>query len=166
VTATPVAARINVHATGLVVGGLGLLLRGPSGAGKSLLALELLQWQGSGGRAALLVGDDRIDLERAGPGVLMHTPRSIAGLIELRGLGIVRRPFVETAPVHLVVDLVDTLVRMVEESDLVTDLMGVTLPRCPVPRRGVVDSAHQLLLVGEALAALDAGQPRLREKFT
>ena len=37
---------INIHATGLVLGEIGLILRGPPGAGKSLLALELIdQWQ-------------------------------------------------------------------------------------------------------------------------
>lgn len=141
---------VNIHATGVLVAGRGVLIRGPSGAGKSLLALELLARD----RDARLVADDRVDLERAGEGLRMRAPPALAGRIELRGRGIVARPFVSPAPVHLVVDLVDELVRLLEDGELTTDLLGVTLSRCPVPRRGIIDPAHQLLLLGEALAAM------------
>ena len=147
-------APLNVHGTGLLVDGVGLLLRGPSGAGKSLLALELLERQALRGRPGMLVADDRVDLWLEAGSLVMGTPAAIAGLIELRGRGIVGRPHVERASLHLVVDLVDDLVRMVEDDDLATDLLGVTLPRCPVPRRGVADAGHQLLLVGAAVEAL------------
>lgn len=144
----------NIHATGLVLDGIGLILRGPSGAGKSLLALELLdQWEARS-RAASLVADDRVDLVEAGNGLLMRPPRSIEGLVELRGRGIVRRPFVAEAPLHLVVDLVETLERMPAEAAFATELFGVTLARAPVPRAGVAEARHQLLLIGEALRAL------------
>jgi serine kinase of HPr protein (carbohydrate metabolism regulator) len=93
----------------------------------------------------------------------MHAPEAIAGLIELRGRGIVRRPHVGMAPLHLVVDLVETLERMVEEDALLTTLEGVTVARCPVPRAGKVDSRHQLLLIREALRALSP-VPRVRKK--
>ena len=160
------ADHLNVHATGLVIGDFGLLLRGPSGAGKSLLALELLDRHATLGETGFLVSDDRIDLALEGRGITMHAPSAIAGLIELRGRGIVSRPFREKAPLHLVIDLVDDLVRMVEEDALETDLLGVTVPRCPVPRRGVVDSAHQLLLVGEALRSLAGNKRSQRQKIT
>lgn len=141
---------VNIHATAVLVDGHGVLIRGPSGAGKSLLALELLARR-AGSR---LVADDRVDVEPGGRGLLMRAPPALAGRIELRGRGIIARPFVSPAPVDLVVDLVDDLVRMLEEAALTTDLLGVTLPRCPVPRRGVVDPAHQMLLVEEALSVL------------
>jgi serine kinase of HPr protein (carbohydrate metabolism regulator) len=150
------AAAINIHATGIVLAGRGVVLRGPPGAGKSLLALELLERAALKGESGLLVADDRLDLTRSGGRILMHTPQNIAGRIELRGRGIVNRPHCAEAQVDLVIDLVDDLVRMLEEEALTTDLLGAPLPRCPVPRRGVVDAAHQLLLVGEALAALGA----------
>jgi serine kinase of HPr protein (carbohydrate metabolism regulator) len=146
--------RQNVHATGLVLDKTGLILRGPSGAGKSLLALELIDEWELRGLSAKLVSDDRIELEATPKGLVMHAPKAIEGLIELRGRGIVSRPFAAKAPLHLVVDLVDTLERMVEEDTLVTELMGVTLVRCPVPRAGKVDSRHQVLLIREALRAL------------
>ena len=136
------------------------MLRGPSGAGKSLLALELLAAFEARRQHALLVSDDRVDLVPKGRGLVMRAPPTIAGLIELRGRGIVRREHVAEAPLHLVIDLVETLERMVEEDGLVTELEGVRLPRAPVPRRGVVDPAHQLLLVDEALRALPQPTPR------
>ena len=156
----------NVHATGLVLGKTGLILRGPSGAGKSLLALELLDAWEVRGLTAKLVSDDRIDLDVEKGGLVMLAPKSIEGLVELRGRGIVSRPFTRKAPVHLVVDLVPTLERMVEEDELTTELSGVQLPRCPVPQAGIVDARHQLLLLTEALRALSPGKPAARQKDT
>lgn len=146
---------VNTHGTGIVIDGVGILLRGVSGAGKSLLALELLEYAKLRDLDAALVADDRIDLSIDGNELTMHAPVAIAGLIELRGRGIVVRPHVEQARLHLVVDIVDKLVRLVEEDELTTQLEGVKLARCPIPSRGKVDSAHQQLLVLEALRALE-----------
>lgn len=157
--------RSNLHATGVLLGKTGLILRGPSGAGKSLLALELLDEWEAAGQPAKLVSDDRIDVEVTPKGLVMLAPKSIEGLIELRGRGIVSRPFVAKAPLHLVVDLVDDLERMVEEDALVTLLSGVAISRCPVPRSGKIDSRHQMLLIREALRALGAARPA-RQKTT
>jgi len=148
--------RINIHATGLVLDKTGVVFRGPSGSGKSVLALWLVDEYEVRGLDAKLVSDDRIDIEATKSGLVMYAPKAIEGLVELRGRGIVSRPFVSKAPVHLVVDMVDTLERMVEEDALVTELEGVTLPRCPVPRAGIVDARHQVLLIREALRALAA----------
>lgn len=156
----------NIHATALVLGGIGLILRGPSGAGKSLLALELIdEWEarGLGGR---LVSDDRVDVVGSGKGLLLRAPMSIAGLIELRGRGIVKRPHVEQAPLDLVIDLVETMDRMVEEDALSTELLGVRVARAPVPRAGVVDARHQLLLIREAVRALPPRRRGTRQKTT
>ncbi len=162
--------RHNVHATGLVLGKTGVMLRGPSGAGKSLLTLELIDAWEARGLDAKLVSDDRIDVVAENGKLTMHAPKSIEGLIELRGRGIVTRAFVASARVDLMVDLVPELERMVEEDALVTELFGVSLPRCPVPQAGVVDLRHQLLLIREALRALapaQAARPRLpRQKTT
>ena len=147
-------ARTNIHATGLVLDKTGLILRGPSGAGKSLLALELMDEWEARGLPAKLVSDDRVYIEATPKGLVMSAPETIAGLIELRGRGIVSRPFVASAPLHLVVDLVDGLDRMVAEDALVTVLEGKPLARCPVPRAGAVDSRHQVMLIREALRAL------------
>jgi HPr kinase/phosphorylase len=155
---------VNVHATGVVLDSFGLLLRGPSGAGKSLLALALLdRWET---RGCCLVADDRIDLRPEGHHLMMHRPDRIADLIELRGRGIVRRPSVGSARLHLVVDLVDELERMPEESAFHTELLEVTLDRCPVPRLDAGGGGlHQLLLIDEALQRLSAAG-RTGEKTT
>lgn len=157
--------RENIHATGIVLGKAGIMFRGPSGAGKSLLALYLIEhWEGRG-LAAKLVADDRLDLEVGKSGLVMHAPAQIAGLAELRGRGIVNRAYLKSAPVHLVVDLVDRLERLVEEDELVTEVLGVALSRCPVPRVGVAELGHQMLLVGEALRALPTARAP-RQKTT
>lgn len=148
---------INVHGTGLVLGETGVLLRGPSGAGKSVLALSLLdRWEGRG-LPAFLVADDRIELAADRGGLVMHAPKSIVGLVELRGRGIVTRPHRDGVKLHLVIDLVPELVRMLEDDALVTEVGGVVVARAPVPVADSVSVAHQMLLVVEAIAAL--GRP-------
>ena len=144
---------VNVHGTGLVLGETGVLLRGPSGAGKSTLSLALLdRWEGRG-LVALLVADDRVDLLVGSGGILMVAPPQLAGLIELRGRGIVSRPHRHEAQLHLVLDLVPDLTRMVEEEELQTEIMGRILPRAPIPQAGVVSLGHQILLASEAIRA-------------
>ncbi|WP_212523721.1 HPr kinase/phosphatase C-terminal domain-containing protein [Actibacterium sp. MT2.3-13A] len=88
-----------LHASCVALSGRGVLILGASGAGKSALALELMA------RGAALVADDRTCL-RAGPGGLVASaPASIAGLIEARGVGILRADAVPQAEVVLAVDL-------------------------------------------------------------
>jgi HPr kinase/phosphorylase len=91
---------IRVHGSSVALGGDGILLRGPSGSGKSDLALRLID---EGGR---LVADDQTELRLAGDDVLMSAPATIAGRLEVRGIGILRVPDVAAAPLRLVVDLV------------------------------------------------------------
>jgi serine kinase of HPr protein (carbohydrate metabolism regulator) len=157
-------SRENIHATGLVLGDYGIILRGPSGGGKSLLALELMDEWEARGRDAKLISDDRIEIEHVGGKIVMHAPKAIEGLIELRGRGIVQRPFVASAPLDLVVDMVDTLERMIEEDQLTTKLLGVSVARAPIPRAGVINSRQQEILIREALRALTP--PSRRSKKT
>jgi HPr kinase/phosphorylase len=91
----------QIHATAVAIDGRGILLLGPSGAGKSDLALRLID------RGAKLIADDRVDLVDDGTGVMLHAPTRIAGLIEVRGIGILRFPHV-TAPLALCVELVSS----------------------------------------------------------
>lgn len=153
----------NIHGTGVLLGTAGVLLRGAPGSGKSVLALLLLDEFAARGQPALLVGDDRVDIETIGGTLFMHGPAAIAGMIELRGRGIINRQHTMNARVDLIVDLVDALERMPEESALLTELGGVTIARCPVPRAGLIDSGHQLLLIREALRTLGRTQ-RATEK--
>jgi HPr kinase/phosphorylase len=89
-----------VHATTVAVGGRAVLLRGPSGSGKSDLALRLID---AGGR---LVADDRTELLRDGDAIWVRAPETIAGLIEVRGIGIQRVDALASATLALIVDLV------------------------------------------------------------
>jgi serine kinase of HPr protein (carbohydrate metabolism regulator) len=147
----------NVHGTGLLLGSTGVLLRGPSGAGKSVLALSLLdRWEGRG-LPAFLVADDRVDLVQTGRELSMRAPENLAGLIELRGRGIVKRPHKSLVTLHLIIDLVPDLVRMLEEDAMVTEIAGTRVARAPVPTADVVSLGHQMLLVIEAMAALGGG---------
>src|SRR5476649_2373947 len=80
-----------------------LLLRGPSGTGKSDVALRLLE---AGGR---LIADDQTHLAKVGRTLIATPPQSLAGLIEVRGIGIVklgRAQLLARAPLCLLVDLV------------------------------------------------------------
>lgn len=89
-----------VHATAIAIAGRALLLRGPPGAGKSDLAFRLID----GG--ARLVADDQAELRRAGKRILVSAPAAIAGLIEVRGIGIIRLDALKEAQLTLLVDLV------------------------------------------------------------
>lgn len=144
---------VNMHGTGLVLGDVGILLRGPSGAGKSVLSLALLGISEAKGQDAFLVADDRVDIVEEDGALFMLAPPQLAGLIELRGRGIVSRPHRQKAQLHLVIDLVPELVRMVEEEEFQTEILGHVMPRAPVPQAGVISLGHQELLVIEAIRA-------------
>jgi HPr kinase/phosphorylase len=90
---------IRVHGTAIALGGDGILLRGPSGAGKSDLALRMID------QGARLVADDQTELRREGSDIIMSAPATIAGRLEVRGLGIMTVPSVAAVPLRLVVDL-------------------------------------------------------------
>lgn len=87
------------HATAVAIDGEAVLLRGPSGSGKSDLALRLID------NGAQLVADDQTLLRRAGDRVLASAPPAIAGLIEVRGVGLVRVRVAVSAPLALIADL-------------------------------------------------------------
>ncbi|SFK47652.1 HPr kinase/phosphorylase [Methylorubrum salsuginis] len=123
-------ASLTVHASCVLLGEAGVLVRGPAGSGKSSLCLALLDRADLEGRHAALVGDDRIRLE-AYHGRLVARPHpALAGLIEIRGHGIRRlAAHAEAAVLRLVVDLVETAERMPAEPVATERLLGVSLPR-------------------------------------
>ena len=102
-------ARELVHGTCVALGKRAALLRGPSGAGKSDLALRFLALSGEDGEKALLVADDQVFVGSNGSGELVASaPPTIAGKIEVRGLGIIEVPTLAEARLTLVCDLVGT----------------------------------------------------------
>ena len=96
----------SVHASAVLVGDRAVLIRGPSGAGKSRLAFDLIL-AGRAGQLppAVLVGDDRVHLDTVAGQLWVRPAPELAGLIEIRGLGIRRCDFASEAVVGLVVDL-------------------------------------------------------------
>ncbi|MFQ5773745.1 MAG: RNase adapter RapZ [Kiloniellaceae bacterium] len=125
-------AKRLVHATCIAIEGadgpLGVLLRGPSGAGKSDLALRLID------QGARLVADDQCELRRTdragGAGVTVRAAASIAGRMEVRGVGIVEVPTLSEARLALVVDLVGPeAVERLPDDDVTEDVLGLALPR-------------------------------------
>ena len=86
---------MQLHASCVARDKAGVLLVGPSGCGKSDLVLRLLD------RGFCLVADDRVDIVDG----LAKAPDALAGLLEVRGMGIVRLPHVRTVELRLVVDL-------------------------------------------------------------
>jgi hypothetical protein len=102
---------LNIHANCVRLGRAGVLLLGPSGSGKSDLALRLIA------QGARLVSDDRSELFLRGGKLCARPPKALAGLLEIRGLGIVAHPHAAAATIALAVRL------------------GEEPPRLPRPRR-------------------------------
>ncbi len=96
----------TIHASAVLTGARAVLIRGPAGSGKSRLALNLLQAASRGQlNFARLVADDRVHVEAAHDRLIARPPAVLAGLLEVRGLGIAQLPYEPMAIVSWVVDL-------------------------------------------------------------
>jgi HPr kinase/phosphorylase len=123
----------TVHATAVLAGARAVVIRGPSGAGKSRLALELIHAERTGALPfARLIGDDRVTLQAAGGRLLVRPVEALAGLIEVRGVGIVKLPYEPSAVVGLVVDLGANAERLPAAESQRVEIDGITLPRLAV----------------------------------
>jgi serine kinase of HPr protein (carbohydrate metabolism regulator) len=112
----------RIYATCVEIDGTGVLLRGPSGRGKSDLALRLID----GG--ARLVADDYTELEVRGGKLLAYAPSAIAGLLEVRGLGVLRMDRCPEVGLGLAIELVrETEMERLPEPEAYRYL-GVSLP--------------------------------------
>ncbi len=122
----------SVHASAVLVGNFAVLIRGAAGAGKSRLALALIAAAETGLlRFARLIGDDRVHLEACNGRLLVRPAGDLAGLIEMRGIGIRRLDYEPIAIVGLVVDLtVEDAERLPSSNEIV--LAGVRVPRLAV----------------------------------
>ncbi len=128
------AGSTTVHASAVLVGRRAVLIRGPSASGKSRLALELIE-AGRIGTVlfARLVADDRVHLEAVGGRLLARPAAALAGLIEVRGVGLLRAAHEPSAVVGFVVDLAAAdAVRLPEPDKRRADIDGILLPRLAV----------------------------------
>lgn len=123
-----------IHASCVQLVEAGFLLRGPSGSGKSDLALRLID------RGAMLVADDYVEIRLADGQAVARPPERLAGLLELRGAGLMRMPWLPATRLHLVVDLV----------------ARADVPRMPAPETVGIAGARLRRI---ALHAFDASTP-------
>jgi serine kinase of HPr protein (carbohydrate metabolism regulator) len=135
------SATVTVHASAVLAGARAILIRGPAGAGKSRLALRLIQAAECGLLSfARLVGDDRLELAASHGRLLARPAPALAGLIEVRGLGIRRLYHEPVAVIGLVVDLATP------ESDRLPETIAqeVAIAGIKLPRMAVAPGADPL----------------------
>jgi HPr kinase/phosphorylase len=126
----------TIHASAVLIGARAILIRGPAGSGKSRLAFDLIRAALDGRLMfARLVADDRVHVRVAGGRLLASPPAALAGLIEIRGLGIRRLPHEAVAVVSQVVDLdAAGAERLPDPAATHTVIAGVSLARLAVAR--------------------------------
>ena len=142
-------AGATVHASVALAGEHGVLIRGASASGKSALVLQLIAMDG---RRNALVADDRAALAAHHGRLVASAPEELAGLIEVRGQGILRRPHVSPVVVDLVVDLLPPAEcpRMPDPAER-TEIAGVQLPRLVLPAGGSDGATRVLAALQERL---------------
>ncbi len=111
----------TVHASTVAVEGRAVLITGPSGAGKSDLALRLLD------RGFTLVSDDQTIVRRDGDRLIATAPPTIAGKLEIRGVGIIDMEHVSDQPLALIVELTSDIQRLPDDSRE-RPILGVSIP--------------------------------------
>jgi HPr kinase/phosphorylase len=123
----------TIHATAVLVGARAVLILGPPGVGKSRLALALLAAAQTGQLSfARLVGDDRVLIEPVYGRLLVRPAPALAGLLEVRGLGIRRVPHEPVAVVGSVLELAAGAGRLPEPASRETQIAKIRLPRLAV----------------------------------
>jgi serine kinase of HPr protein (carbohydrate metabolism regulator) len=125
---TPRPTSEIVHASCVALGGRAVLLLGPSGAGKSDLALRLID------RGFTLVSDDQTIVHSLDGRLLASAPPTIAGKLEVRGIGIVEFPVVDSVAVALAVDLTPDVDRLPDDG-LTRTLTGIAVPLVAIDPR-------------------------------
>ena len=109
------------QATCVAIRGRAVLIEGPPGSGKSSLALALID------RGAVLVGDDGVSLNARDGGLYTAPPPNIAGLLEVRNLGLLAFPTANDVRVALVIMLDQEAPRFIEAAEP-AERAGIALP--------------------------------------
>jgi HPr kinase/phosphorylase len=132
----------TVHATAVSISGEAILIRGEPGAGKSTLALQLIEMPGSGlGDGILhasLISDDQTNLTVNGGKIWCSAPPTLLGLLEVRGVGILKVKSAAPAALKLIIDLVraDEARRLPDVNDEKLVLLGLPIPLIRLDREG------------------------------
>lgn len=122
--------------------GRAVLILGPSGAGKSGLSLDLMAL-GFG-----LIADDRVILTKVGSTVIAAAPDATKGMIEARGIGLLRAQPHPPAPVDLVIDLSQIETQRLPETHKI-NLLGCDIELLHKPEIGHFPAAVlQYLKIG------------------
>lgn len=127
--------KTQIHASCVAFGDSAVLIRGPSGSGKSELVLRLIDAAGFGlgdrARRAILVADDQVVLTRKDNRIYAGPAPRLAGVLEIRGVGLMNLDFIQDIAVDLVVDLVPAaeVSRLPEPEELATVILGLRLQR-------------------------------------
>jgi HPr kinase/phosphorylase len=141
----------TVHATCVLMGTAGVLLRGRPGAGKSDLALRLME------EGALLVADDRVHLTAGNGAVIARAPDILSGKLEVNGIGLIQvngDRLAEEARLGLIVDLVpDGAVERLP-MPISADVMGIELPRIDLAPFEASATAKLWLAVGQGAGVI------------
>ena len=111
----------TLHCSTVAIDGRAVMIEGRSGSGKSDLALRLID------RGARLVSDDYTVARRRGKLLLATPPDTIAGKMEVRGIGLIDMDHVTDRPVALVVQLFDVVDRMPPTPELRV-IAGISVP--------------------------------------
>lgn len=133
----------SFHATSVAIAGQGVLITGPSGSGKSGLALTLIALGGE------LIADDLAPVELRGDTPWLLPPPRLVGVIEARGIGLLRVPHCPQAPLRLVVEMAEAeLSRLPERRE-------VAVLGCPVEALRRVDAPY---FAGSIVAFMKGGR--------
>ena len=151
----PADGLLNIHASAIAIGGLGILVRGPARSGKSALCLSALRRGASLGLPAFLVADDRVLVETVDGKAVLRPHPNLQGMIEISGVGILREASIPSAELALVVDLCpeDEIERYPETRE--TLLAGATVRLVRLPQRQASFCAD--ILVSLAMSAEPPG---------